>query len=130
MKPVSMEELQRGDLIIVRWRDASDVRGFLEDFGEPQWVKDWGFFMGIVGSKKYPELAISKDVAEGHQAWGISRIPLELVGEVWLWIPREETRKVIPELGLVGRRFKVRRYDTFMEVETSDWTAEESPDKA
>jgi len=90
MKKVAVDELRRGDLIIVRWHDASDTRGFIEDLGEPQWCKDWGFYLGIVG-KKRPELLVAKDVAEGHPCWGISKIPLDLIEEVWLWIPCEET---------------------------------------
>ena len=109
MKRIEIDDLKRGDFIIVRWRDASDTRGFLEEFGSPQWMKDWGFFLGIVG--RHPQLILSKDVAEGHQAWGVSRIPLELIEEIWLWIPADETRTNIPELRFKGRRIRTRRYD-------------------
>ena len=109
VKRVELEDLRRGDLIIVRWRDASDTRGFIEDFGSPQWCKDWGFYLGVVG-RKHLEICISKDVAEGHPAWGVSRIPVELIDEIWLWIPCEETKKLVPELNFSGRRFRTRRY--------------------
>ena len=109
MKRIEIDDLKRGDFIIVRWRDASDTRGFMEEFGSPQWMKDWGFYLGIVG--RHPQLILSKDVAEGHQAWGVSRIPVELIEEIWLWIPCEETRTNVPELRFKGRRIRTRRYD-------------------
>ena len=81
----------------------------MEEFGEPLWMKDWGFYLGIVG--RHPMLVISKDVAEGHTAWGVSRIPVELIDEIWLRIPCEETKQVVPELRFKGRRIRTRRYD-------------------
>jgi len=109
VRRVGLDELRRGDFIIVRWRDASDTRGFMEEFGEPCWMKDWGFYLGVVG--RHPMLVISKDVAEGHQAWGVSRIPVELVSEVLLVMPCEEAKRVVPELRFKGRRIRTRRYD-------------------
>jgi len=108
MRKVSIEDLRRGDFIIVRWRDASDTRGFMEEFGETCWMKDWGFYLGVAG--KHPMLIISKDVAEGHKAWGVSRIPVELIEEIWLWMPCEKTKRVVPELRFKGRRIRTRRY--------------------
>ena len=117
MKLVSVDDLQRGDFVIVRWRDASDIRGFMEEFGETCWMKDWGFYLGIVG--RHPMLVLSKDIVEGKKAWGVSRIPVELVGEIWLVIPCEEAKELVPELDFQGRRIKLRRYDRddFREVE-------------
>ena len=117
MKRVSIDELSRGDFVIVRWRDASDIRGFMEEFGETCWMKDWGFYLGIVG--RHPMLVLSKDIVEGKKAWGVSRIPVELVGEIWLVIPCEEAKALVPELDFQGRRIKLRRYERedFREVE-------------
>ena len=117
MKRVSVDDLQRGDFVIVRWRDASDIRGFMEEFGETCWMKDWGFYLGVVG--RHPMLVLSKDIVEGKKAWGVSRIPVELIGEVWLVLPCVDTVELVPELSFQGRRIKLRRYDRddFREVE-------------
>lgn len=109
IRKIDLDDLRRGDFIIVRWRDASDTRGFMEEFGEACWMKDWGFYLGIVG--RHPMIVISKDVAEGRKAWGVSRIPIELIGEILLVIPSEETKRMVPELGFKGRRIRTRRYD-------------------
>lgn len=118
VKRVELDDLRRGDFVIVRWRDASNTRGSLEELEEPQWVKDWGFYMGIVG--RYPQLILSKDVSEAHPAWGVTRIPVELMDEIWLWITCDETRQVIPELRTSGRRILTRRYNRteFLELVT------------
>ena len=120
MRRVCIDDLRRGDFIVVRWRDASDTRGFMEEFGETCWMKDWGFYLGIVGM--HPQLIISKDVAEGHQAWGVSRIPIELIEEILLVIPCEEAKEMVPELRFKGRRIRTRRYDReeFTEVVIQD----------
>ena len=117
MKAVGIDDLRRGDFVIVRWRDASDIRGFMEEFGETCWTKDWGFYLGVVG--RHPVLVLSKDIVEGKKAWGVSRIPVELIVEIWLIIPCEESKKMVPELDFQGRRFKLRRYDRdeYKEVE-------------
>ena len=109
MKRVSVDDLQRGDFVIVRWRDASDIRGFMEEFGETCWMKDWGFYLGIIG--RHPMLVLSKDIVENRKAWGVSRIPVELVSEIWLVIPSNEAKGMVPELGFTERRIKLRRYD-------------------
>jgi len=73
VRRVGLDELRRGDFIIVRWRDASDTRGFMEEFGET--------------------------------------CSVELVEEIWLVIPCEESKEMVPELRFKGRRIRTRRYD-------------------
>jgi len=113
MKPVKIEDLQKGDLIVVFWTDASDIHGSLKEHeGSPEVVvKDWGLYLGVSGRKR-KFLIVGKDVTEVHQDWGATRIPLELVDEIRLILPREEVMRYIAEVAtLTGRRVRLRRYE-------------------
>jgi len=111
MRRISLEELRKGDLILVRWIDASDVRAPLSEHEErPEvHVKDWGVYLGVSG-RKHRFLLLGKDVVEVHNEWGATRIPLELVVEVILILPREEVSKAIREILALTRRVRLRRW--------------------
>lgn len=111
MKSVKPEELQRGDMILVRWLDASDLRGTLAEHQDrPEIrVKDWGIFLGVSGRKRR-FLIIGKDVVEEQNDWGATRIPLELVEEVVLLMPRQQVVQTVGEVQALGRKIRLRRY--------------------
>ena len=100
-------ELPRGSFIMVRWLDASDIRAQLcEHEASPEaYCKDWGVYLGCSGRKK-KLLIIGKDVMEVHNEW----IPLKLVEEVILILPRDEMMKVVREVQILGRRVSLRKY--------------------
>ena len=111
MRRISLEELRKGDLILVRWIDASDVRAPLSEHEErPEvHVKDWGVYLGVSG-RKHRFLLLGKDVVEVHNEWGATRIPMELVVEIVLILPREEVSKAIREILALTRRVRLRRW--------------------
>lgn len=111
MKEIRLDELQKGDMILVKWADASDIRGSLQEHeGRPEiHVKDWGIFLGVSGQKR-KFLLIGKDVVEVQNDWGATRIPLELVEEIVLLMPRDEVLKAIAEVQALMRRVRLRKY--------------------
>ena len=114
--PMSEEEerklgrFRKGDLVIVRWTDASDQKGAIEDhLGNPGVLcKDWGIYLGVTGRKRR-FLLIGKDVVEVHNRWGATRIPLELVEEVTVLLSRGSVVEDIREVQVLGRRVTLRR---------------------
>ena len=104
-------ELPRGSFIMVRWLDASDIRAQLSEHeASPEaYCKDWGIYLGCSGRKKRM-LILGKDVVEVHNEWGATRIPLELIEEVILILPRDEMMKAIREVQILGRRVSLRKY--------------------
>lgn len=111
MKKVEIEELRKGDLIIVRWMDASNQTATLKEHEVcPETTcKDWGIFLGISGRhRKF--LIVGKDVVEAQNEWGATRIPLELVEETILLLSREQVVPAIGEVQVLGRRVRVRKY--------------------
>ena len=116
LRRVGIDEIEKGELprgcfIMVRWLDASDIRAQLcEHEASPEaFCKDWGVYLGCSGRKK-KLLIIGKDVMEVHNEWGATRIPLELVEEVILILPRDEMMKVVREVQILGRRVSLRKY--------------------
>jgi hypothetical protein len=104
-------KVPRGSLILVRWTDASDIRALLSDHeADPEVVcKDWGLYLGISGRTKRM-LILGKDVVEVHNEWGATRIPVELVDEVVLIVPREQMVKAVREIGVLSRKVNLRKY--------------------
>ena len=116
LKRISVEEIENGELprgsfIMVRWLDASDIKAQLSEHeANPEaYCKDWGIYLGCSGRKKRL-LIIGKDVVEVHNEWGATRIPLELIEEVVLILPRDEMMKAIREVQIMGRRVSLRKY--------------------
>ena len=116
LKRISVEEIENGELprgsfIMVRWLDASDIKAQLSEHeANPEaYCKDWGIYLGCSGRKKRM-LILGKDVVEVHNEWGATRIPLELVEEVVLILPRDEMMKAIREVQILGRRVSLRKY--------------------
>ena len=116
MRNVTVDELDRGELpkgslIMVRWLDASDTRAKLtvHEASPEVTCKDWGVYLGCSGRKRRM-LILGKDVVEVHNEWGATRIPLELVEEVVLILPREEVMEAVREVQILGRRVCLRRY--------------------
>jgi hypothetical protein len=111
MRKVDVEGLQKGDLILVRWLDASELRCSVDEHeGSPEvYCKDWGVFLGVSGRKRRM-LVVGKDVVEVHNEWGAVRIPMELVDEVVLVMPRREVLRAIREVQTLGRRVRLRKF--------------------
>lgn len=111
MRKVEVEGLQKGDLILVRWLDASELRCSVDEHeGSPEvYCKDWGVFLGVSGRKRRM-LVVGKDVVEVHNEWGAVRIPMELVDEVVLVMPRREVLRAIREVQTLGRRVRLRKF--------------------
>ena len=108
----NLEDLNKGDLIVVFWTDASDDRGSLREHeGYPDVrVKDWGLFLGVSGRKRR-FIIIGKDVTEVYQDWGATRIPVDLVDDIQLILPQNEVVRYIAEVQtLTGRRVRLRKY--------------------
>jgi hypothetical protein len=115
LRRVEIEEvlgggLPKGCFVVVRWLDASDSKALLREHVECPEVscKDWGIFLGVSGRKRRM-LLLGKDVVELYNEWGATRIPLELVEEVVLVLPREEVLRFVKEVGVLGRRVSLRR---------------------
>lgn len=109
---MKVEDLKKGDLIVVFWTDASNERGSLREHeGYPEVkVKDWGLFLGVSGRKRR-FLIIGKDVTEVLHDWGATRIPVDLVDGIQLILPRDEVVSYIAEVQtLTGRRVRLRKY--------------------
>ena len=114
MRQICLDEVQRipkGSLILVRWLDANEDRCKLDEHVSNPEVscKDWGLYLGVSG-RKHRMLLLGKDVVEVHNEWGAGRIPLELVEEVLVILPRDDMVDVIKEVGTLGRRIRLRRY--------------------
>ncbi len=116
LKRISVEEIENGELprgsfIMVRWLDASDIKAQISEHeANPEaYCKDWGIYLGCSGRKKRL-LIIGKDVMEIHNEWGATRIPLKLVEEVILILPRDEMIKAVREVQIMGRRVSLRKY--------------------
>ena len=108
---VEIDNLKRGDLILVRWLDASELRCSMNEHeGTPEvYCKDWGVYLGVSGIKRRL-IMVGKDVVEVHNEWGAVRIPVELVDEVVLVMPREEVLRSIQEVQVLGRRVRLRKF--------------------
>ena len=54
MEKVNIEDLEKGDLIMVRWLDASEIRCSVDEHeGSPEvFCKDWGVYLGVSGRKR------------------------------------------------------------------------------
>ena len=111
IEEIENRELQRRSFIMVRWLDASDIRAQLSEHEAcPEaFCKDWGIYLGCSGRTKRM-LILGKDVVEVHNEWGATRIPLKLVEEVILILPRDEMMKAIREVQILGRRVSLRKY--------------------
>lgn len=111
IEEIENRELQKGSFIMVRWLDASDIRAQLSEHeASPEaFCKDWGIYLGCSGRTKRM-LILGKDVVEVHNEWGATRIPLKLVEEVILILPRDEMMKAIREVQILGRRVSLRKY--------------------
>ena len=111
MENVTVEDLEKGDLIIVRWLDASDVTATLKEHEKtPETLcKDWGVYLGVSGRERQ-FIIIGKDVVVTQSEWGASRIPLDLVEDITRLMSREEVMEAIGEVRSLGRRVRVRRY--------------------
>ena len=70
---------------------------------------NWGVYLGCSGRKRRLIL-LGKDVVEMHNDWGATRIPVELVEDIWVVLPRGDMIRAVQEIGVLGRRVKLRRY--------------------
>ena len=105
MREVSIDDLKKGDLILVKWYDASELRAKLEEHLDPEVaIWEWGIFLGIRGRKR-KHLLLGKDHARKWNEWGAARIPLSLIDKIYLLIP--ESYQKIFKTGII-RKFKLR----------------------
>jgi len=111
MKKVNLEDLRKGDWIVVYWLDASDEKARLEwhEANPELHVKDWGVYLGVAG-RKHRFLLVGKDVTEVNNDWGATRIPLDMVYEIILVMPREQVALFIEEVKTIGRRVRLRKH--------------------
>jgi len=109
---VEIDDLKKGDLIVVKWNDASDLRLTLDMHRQQPdvYVKDWGVYAGISGRKR-KHILLAKDVVEKHGEWGVTRIPTQLIEEIILVLKAEDLIKLVPELNLLTRRIRIRKYE-------------------
>jgi len=105
-----IEGVERGDLVVVRWTDASDRKAPIEEhIGDPSTsCKDWGIYLGLTGTRRQ-FILIGKDIVEVHNEWGATRIPLELVEEVVVLLPRIKVVASIREIQVLGRKVRLRK---------------------
>ena len=122
MKKFTIDEVREGKLpkgsfILIRWTDASEIRTLLgEHIANPEVIsKDWGIYLGVSGRTKHM-LILGKDIVEVYNEWGASRIPVELIEEVVMILPREEMAKVIREIQALGKRVNLRKYKRREEI--------------
>ena len=108
---VGIEDLQKGDLIICKWSDASELRLPLDEHKQQPdvYVKDWGVYAGVSGHKR-KHILLAKDVVEKHGEWGVTRIPVQLIDEITIIVKAEDLVKIVPELALLARRVRIRKY--------------------
>jgi len=108
---VKVEDLQKGDLVVVKWNDASDLRLSLNLHKQQPdvYVKDWGVFAGISGRKRR-HILLAKDVVEKHGEWGVTRIPITLIDEITVLMKAQDLIRILPELTLLARRVRIRKY--------------------
>ena len=111
VEEIEQRKLPKGSFIIVRWIDASETRARLADHEQSPDIncKDWGLYLGVSGRKR-KHIILGKDVVELHNEWGATRIPLELVEEITLVLPREEVMRLVQEVKVLGRRVNLRKY--------------------
>lgn len=110
MKTVKLEDLEMGDLILVRWQDASEMRARINQHIQPDvYVKDLGVFLGVTGLKR-KHIIVGKDVVELWNQWGAARIPLDLVESIILIVGRSDLVKAINEIQALVRKVKLRKY--------------------
>lgn len=109
-KSEALKGLEKGDLIVARWTDASDKRARLEEhIGDPGTLcKDWGIYLGATGTRRQ-FLLIGKDIVEVQNQWGATRIPLELVEDVQVILPRIKVLGCIREVLALGRKVMIRK---------------------
>jgi len=84
MQTVKLEELRKGDLILVKWFDASELRAKLNQHEKPEVaVHEWGIYLGTSGQKR-KHLLLGKEYVSGWDEWGAARIPVQLIEEIQL----------------------------------------------
>jgi len=111
MKAVKLEDLEKGDLIVVKWEDASELKLPLEVHKKQPdvYARDWGLYVGVAGRKR-KLLLLAKDVVARHGYWGVTKIPVFLIDEVAVLIKAKDLVEAIPELPLLARRIRIRKY--------------------
>jgi len=79
-----LEDLKKGDLILVKWFDASEMRARLNQHEKPEVkVHEWGIYLGTSGQKR-KHLLLGKEYIGAWNQWGAARIPVQLIEEMVL----------------------------------------------
>ena len=82
-----IENLQFGDLIFLRWGDASlDISKLPSDHEVEAPVYAWGVFLGVRGRKR-KHLLLGKSKPPPTEYWEADRIPVPLIDYVTVIIP-------------------------------------------
>ena len=106
MKEVKISELQLGDLIFVRWNDASiDTARLPTDQEVESPVHTVGIFLGIRGLK-HKHLLLGRSKLSMPQYWEADRIPVEMIDFVML-IQRGFLGLALPEAKLELKKIKI-----------------------
>lgn len=96
LKEVRIEDLQLGDLIFIRWNDASiDTTRLPNDHEVESPVHSIGIFLGIRGIK-HKHLLLGRSKAPEPQLWEADRIPLSIIDYVLL-VQRGFLDEVLPK---------------------------------
>lgn len=115
MKKIPLQDLEngkliKGSMILIRWLDASNKKAHLKEHETSPEIhcKDWGIYLGISGRSK-KMLLLGKDLVEMFNEWGASRIPLDLIVELYLILTREQVLNFLAEVSVLGRRVNLRK---------------------
>lgn len=84
LREANIEELKFGDLIVVRWLDASrDVSQLPTDDEVVATIYSWGTFLGIRG-RKHKHLLLGQSKPPMHATWEADRIPVQLIEQIFI----------------------------------------------
>ena len=88
MKPVNLKDLKPGDLIWVKWYDASEFRGVIvpEDSRYDMPVYVIGIYIGVKGRDR-KHIIVAKEKLPEPGEWNADVIPIEMIDNIRLVIP-------------------------------------------
>jgi len=108
LKEVKISDLQLGDLIFVRWNDASiDTSKLPQDHEVESPVYSIGIFLGIRGVK-HKHLLLGRSKAPEPQLWEADRIPISLIDYVLL-VQRGFLDEVLPKARMELKKVRLYR---------------------
>jgi len=108
LKEVRISDLQLGDLIWVRWNDASiDTSRLPSDHEVESPVHTVGVFLGIRGIK-HKHLLLGRSKAPDAQLWEADRIPISLIVFIIL-VQKDFLNVVLPKARMELKKVRIFR---------------------